>query len=176
MTINKKIHATVSKSTFAHVCSGRHTYKQWSQKLSSMHSSTLEYVPLIENDKKKTLSITSAYTRWESRDKPIAAKKLALTALEEELEKKTLEQYVERWKEEHDLDTDILYNTWKRLKQQCSRVPLGDITNKSDLFPIVSSFFVLPSVAGILPFYVPPFLSCLFVPPGILWLHYQRCV
>ena len=48
--------------------------------------------------------------------KPIAAKKLALTALEEELEKKTLE-YEKCWKEGYDLDTDILYNTWKRLER-----------------------------------------------------------
>ena len=73
---------------------------------------------------------------------PVAAKKLALIALEEELEKETVKKYEKRMEEGYNCDTDQLYNTWKKLKQQCNRVPLGNLTNKSvpsaqkDLFQV----------------------------------------
>lgn len=61
----------------------------------------------------------------------VGTKRLALRALEEELEKDVVSKYEERLKENYDLDTDPLYNTWKKLKVKSTRIPLSDISNAS---------------------------------------------
>ncbi len=58
-------------------------------------------------------------------------KRLALAALEEEMEAEVVMKYEERLKENFDLATDPLYNTWKKLKEKSNRVPLSDVTNKA---------------------------------------------
>ena len=47
------------------------------------------------------------------------------------MDDETLKKYEERLEEGYDCEVDQLYCTWRKLKQQSSRAPLGDITNKS---------------------------------------------
>ena len=69
-------------------------------------------------------------------DKPVSDKpaptgsRLALLALEEELEPEILRKYEARWAEGYDIKDDPLYNAWSKLKLKVSRSPLSDITNK----------------------------------------------
>ena len=72
--------------------------------------------------------------------KPVAAKKLALISLEEELDEATIKKYECRMEEGYDCTDDLLYFTWKKLKlqsssgdhtkQQTTRAPLADLTNQ----------------------------------------------
>ncbi len=65
--------------------------------------------------------------------RPVAAKKLALISLEEELDEGILKKYECRLEEGYDCEDDPLYYTWKKLKIKSSRVPLGDLSNKQVL-------------------------------------------
>ena len=71
------------------------------------------------------------------KSKPVpTGSRLALLALEEELQPEILHKYEARWEEKYDLDDNPVYNTWKRLKQKSSRIPLTDITSHSNINPL----------------------------------------
>ena len=145
--------AAVNKSTFAKVF--RKAYLQVVKPESIMnafkHSGI--YPPNRKAIDERKLHPSQVYQQQEKAEpyQPIAAKKLALTALEEELEQDVLKKYECRWEEEYDCKDDPLYSTWKKLKEQCSRVPLGDLSNRKVAEPRVtdSELFKVPTVARV---------------------------
>ena len=60
----------------------------------------------------------------------VGASKLALLALEEELDQSTMDCFKRRYKEGYDVADDVLYNTWRKLKKASQ--PLANITNTKD--------------------------------------------
>ena len=80
----------------------------------------------------RKLQPSRAYQRQEKTEpyQPVAAKKLALIALEEELDAEILKKCEHHLEEGYDCEVDPVYNTWRKLKQKCRGVPLGDLSKK----------------------------------------------
>ena len=90
------------------------------------------YPPNRKAIDERKLYPSQVYHRKETEEayKPVAAKKLALMSLEEELDEATIKKFESRIEEGYDCTDDLLYLTWKKLKLQCSSKPSGDHTNQ----------------------------------------------
>ncbi|ORU95132.1 MAG: hypothetical protein A6F71_10800 [Cycloclasticus sp. symbiont of Poecilosclerida sp. M] len=139
--------ATVNKTTFSPVFREAYLQIVKPQTIMNAFKHSGIYPPNRHAIDERKLYPSQVYQQKETEPyQPIAVKKLALIALEEELDKETVKKYERHLEEGYDCEVDQLYSTWKKLKDQCSRVPLGDLTNKG--VPSHNDIFQVPSATS----------------------------